>query len=310
MIRYIGGRLASLSFSIVVVSIITFSLMHSVPGGPFAFDKQPLPEFAMQNILRKYGLDRPLWEQYLNWVGAMLHGDFGIPFQSPTETVVGVIARAWPVTIAVGIPTVILAFSLGITLGTIAAFNQNSWVDSLVTFGATLGMTVPNFVVAVWLVMIFTIKLGWLPTGGWGEPKHLIMPVIAYSIGPMANIARMTRANMLEVIRSDYVRLARARGIPERLIVLRYVLRNVLIPLITIFLPIIPDLLTGSIFVETAFAVPGIGRFFAGSALQHDYPMIMAMMMLIAVVFGLTYLVTDVLYSVIDPRVRLTGDSR
>lgn len=308
MLRYIGGRLASLLFSIAAVSVITFFLMHSVPGGPFAFEKQPLPDFAMQNILRKYGLDRPVWEQYLRWVWAMLHGDFGIPFQSPTETVVGVIARTWPVTIQVGIPTIIVAFTLGITLGTIAALNQNSWLDNLVTFGATMGMTVPNFVVAIWLVMIFTIKLGWLPTGGWGEPKHLIMPVIAYSIGPAAIIARVTRTNMVEVIRSEHVRLARARGIPEHLIVRRYVLKNALIPLVTVFGPMIPDLLTGSIFIETAFAVPGLGRFFTSSALHRDYPMIMAMMLLVAVLWGLVYLVTDILYTIIDPRVRLTGE--
>jgi ABC-type dipeptide/oligopeptide/nickel transport system permease component len=308
MVRYIAARLLSLLFSIVVVSILTFVLMHSVPGGPFAFEKQPLPDFAMQNILRKYGLDRPLWEQYLNWVRAMLQGDFGIPFQSPTETVTGVIARAWPVTIQVGIPTVILAFSLGTLLGTLAALHQNSWLDNLVTFIATLGMTVPNFVLAIWLVLIFSVKLGWLPTGGWGEPKHLIMPVIAYAIAPTAVIARAVRTNMLEVIRSDFVRLARVRGLPERLVVWRYILRNALIPLVTVLLPLIPDLLTGSIFVETAFAVPGIGRFFTTSALQRDYPMIMAMMMLVAVLWGLTYLFTDILYTLIDPRVRLAGE--
>jgi len=309
MLKYVAKRLASLIFSIFAVSLITFFLMHSVPGGPFAFEKQPLPEFAMQNILRKYGLDRPVWEQYLRWVWSMLHGDFGIPFQAPLETVTQVIARTWPVTIQVGIPTVLVAFSLGLSLGAIAALKQNTWLDNLVTFGATLGMTVPNFVVAMWLVMLFSIKLRWLPTGGWGEPKHLIMPVIAYSIGPMAVIARMTRTNMLEVIRSDYVRLAYARGIPRQLVVLRYVLRNALIPLITILLPIIPDLLTGSIFIETAFAVPGLGRFFTTSALQRDYPMIMACMMLVAVLWGLTYLLTDVLYTVVDPRVRVTGEA-
>jgi peptide/nickel transport system permease protein len=305
--RYVFFRLIGLTFSIAMVSVLTFFLMHSIPGGPFAFDKQPLPDFAMNNILHKYGLDRPVYVQYLSWVGAMLHGDFGIPFQSPTETVVGVIARAWPVTMAIGIPTIIIAFSFGITLGSIAALNQNTWIDNVTTFLATLGMTIPNFVVAIWLVMIFSIKLGWLPTGGWGEPEHLIMPVIAYSIGPLALIARLTRANTLEVTRADHVRLARVRGIPRRLILWRYILRNSLIPLITIFLPLIPDLLTGSIFIETTFAIPGLGRFFTTSALQRDYPMIMAMMMLIAVVWGMTYLFTDVLYTMIDPRVRLTA---
>jgi ABC-type dipeptide/oligopeptide/nickel transport system permease component len=305
VLRYVAGRVASLTMSLIALSVVVFALMHSVPGGPFTFEKQ-MPEAAMQNILHKYGLDRPLHEQYLNWVWAMLQGDFGIPFQSPTETVTQVIARAWPVTMQVGVVTLTVAFGVGLLLGTIAAFNQNSWVDSLVTFGATLGMTVPSFVIGFTLIFVFAVELGWLPTGGWGEPRHLIMPVIAYSLAPMAVIARTTRTNMLEVIRSDYVRLARARGIPPRLIALRYVLKNASIPMITVLLPEIPNVLTGSIFVETVFAVPGLGRFFTTSALQRDYPMIMACMMLVIIVWGITFLVTDVLYTVIDPRVRLT----
>src|SRR5437867_656967 len=281
--------MASLAMSLTALSIVVFGLMHSVPGGPFSFEKQ-MPEAAMENILRKYGLDRPIHEQYLNWVWAMLHGDLGIPFQSPTETVIQVIARAWPVTMQVGVVTLTIAFGLGLLLGTIAAFNQNSWVDSLVTFGATLGMTVPSFVIGTILVFVFAVELGWLPTGGWGEPRHLIMPVVAYALAPMAVIARTTRTNMLEVIRSDYVRLARARGIPRRLIALRYVLKNAAIPMITVLLPEIPNVLTGSIFVETVFAVPGLGRFFTTSALQRDYPMIMACMMLIIIVWGITFL--------------------
>jgi len=309
MARYLLGRIASLSISITAVSVIVFSLMHSVPGGPFTFEKQ-MPEAAMQNILRKYGLDRPVYEQYFNWIGAMLRGDFGIPFQSPTETVIEVVMRAWPVTMQIGIVTILTAFILGATLGTIAAFHQNSWIDTVVTFGATLGMTVPNFVVGTVLIFVFAVQLGWLPTGGWGEWRHMIMPVVAYCLTPMALVARTTRTNLLEVIHADYVRLAEARGLPHMLIVTRYVFRNALVPLITVLLPVIPDLLTGSIFVETVFAVPGLGRFFTTSALQRDYPMIMALTMLIVVVWGLTYLITDLLYTWIDPRIRLTGEPR
>ena len=309
MIRHVVGRLFSLLFSMLVVSIFTFWLMHSVPGGPFALgEKQPLPEFAMQNIMRKYGLDRPVYEQYLRWLGAMLRGDFGIPFQSPTETVTRVIARTWPVTIAIGIPTVLISFTLGIALGAISALKQNTWIDNSVRLLAMLGMTAPNFVVAIWLVLLFTIRLGWLPTGGWGEPKHLIMPVIAYSVGPLAAVARTTRTNTLEVIRSDYVRLATMRGIPNYLVLSRYVIKNALIPMITVLLPMIPNLLTGSIFIEAAFAVPGLGRFFTTSAMTRDYPMIMALMMLAAALWGITYLITDLVYTVIDPRVRLAAD--
>jgi ABC-type dipeptide/oligopeptide/nickel transport system permease component len=210
----------------------------------------------------------------------------------------------------IGIVTILTAFTLGTTLGTIAAFHQNSWLDAVVTFGATLGMTVPNFVVGTVLIFVFAVQLGWLPTGGWGEWRHMIMPVIAYSLTPMALVARTTRTNLLEVIHADYVRLAEARGLPWALIVSRYVFRNALVPLITVLLPVIPDLLTGSIFVETVFAVPGLGRFFTTSALQRDYPMIMALTMLIVVVWGVTYLITDLLYTWIDPRIRLTGEPR
>src|SRR3954453_739176 len=208
------------------------------------------------------------------------------------------------------IVTILVAFILGATLGTIAAFNQNSWLDTFVTFGATLGMTVPNFVVGTVLIFVFAVQLGWLPTGGWGEWRHMIMPVVAYSLTPMALVGRTTPTNLLEVIHADYVRLAEARGLPRVLIVTSYVFRNALGPLITVLLPVIPDLLTGSIFVETVFAVPGLGRFFTTSALQRDYPMIMAVAMLIAVLWGLMYIVTDVLYAAIDPRVRLRGTAR
>src|ERR671933_212468 len=205
----------------------------------------------------------------------------------------------WPVTLQVGALTLLIVFPVGILLGTIAAFNQNSWIDTLVTFGATLGMTVPNFVIGATLIFVFAVQLGWLPTGGFGEPKQLIMPVIAYALGPIAVVARTTRTNLLEVIRADYVRLARARGLPRRLIVTRYVLKNALVPLITVFLPMIPNVLTGSIFVETVFAVPGIGRFFTSSALARDYPMVMACTMLVIVLWGVTYLLTDILYTLI-----------
>src|SRR4051794_29408290 len=279
--------------------------MHAVPGGPFVFEKQPLPPFAMDNINRKYGLDKPVYVQYFRWLWAVLHFDFGIPFQSPTETVVGLLKRAWPVTLLVGSITLVISFGLGTLAGVVAAIKQNSWIDRAITLTATLGLTLPNFIVAFLLVFLFSVHLHWLPTGGWGSPKQLIMPVIAYSLGPLAIIARYTRASMLEVLRSEYVRLARARGLSQRRVLVRYVLRTALIPLITVLGPTIPDILTGSIFIESAFALPGIGRFFTSSALTRDYPMIMAMMLLVAFLWGVTYLISDLLYLVADPRVRL-----
>ena len=306
MALYILRRLGGLLFSLALLSVIVFSLMHVVPGGPFSYE-QNMPDYMMQNIAHKYGLDRPVYEQYFHWLAAMLQGDFGIPYQSPTETVVQVILRAWPITLIIGAVSIAFAFGIGMLLGTIAAFNQNSWIDNLVTFGATLGMAVPSYVIGFVLIYVLSINLGLLPTGGWGEPKHLIMPVIAFSLGPMAHRRSDDADQPAGELSTEYVRLARARGIPTHLIWRRYVLKNASIPMITVLLPIIPDLLTGSIFIEAVFTIPGLGRFFTTSALNRDYPMIMAMAMMIAVMWGLMYLISDVLYAVIDPRVRLAG---
>ncbi len=307
--RYILARLVSLLFVLFAVSLITFLLMHAVPGGPFDVGERRLPEATQQAQLRKYGLDKPLWEQYVRYMWHALHFDFGVPFQSPTETVTGLIQRAWPITIRIGLLTIGLSYSLGILLGFVAALRQNTWVDYLVTFGATLGLTVPNFVVAIWLVLILSVRFQLLPTGGWGSPKQYIMPVIAYSLAPMALVARYTRVSILEVLRADYVRTARAKGLSERRVLLAHVARNALIPLVTVIGPQIPNILTGSIFIESTFRIPGLGSFFVTSTFTRDYPMILALVLLVAAVWGITYLLTDILYTILDPRIRLTGSS-
>ncbi len=305
MTQYLIGRIGGLIFAIFAASLITFLLMHSVPGGPFDETKMPLPPEAKANMLRKYGLDKPLPEQYARYMWNALHGDFGVPFQSPTETVTELIGRVWIPTLQLGLMTVLLSYSVGLTLGIVAALRQNSWLDYSVSLFATSGMTVPSFVIATWLILIFAVRLRWLPTGGWGEPKHYIMPVLAYALLPMAMVARYTRVSMLEVLHSDYVRTARSKGLNERTIVLRHVFKNASIPLITVLIVFIPDLLTGSIFIESVFRIPGLGRFFITSTFSRDYPMIMALILLIAVIWGITYLIADVLLTVVDPRVRL-----
>jgi len=308
--RYILGRLLGLAFVLFVVSLIAFLLMHAVPGGPFAPDeKGRLPEATRQAQLEKYGLDQPIYVQYVKYMWNALQLDFGVPFQSPTETVTELIARAWPVTIRIGIPTIIISYGLGTLLGFIAAVRQNSWVDYSVSFASTLGLVVPNFVVALWLILFFSVYLGWLEPGGWGKPQHYIMPVIAYSLTPMALVARYTRSSILEVMRSDHVRTARAKGLSERNVLFWHVGRNAMIPFVTILLPEIPNILTGSIFIEAAFRIPGLGRFFVTSTQARDYPMILALVLLIAVLWGITYIVTDILYTLLDPRIRLSGRS-
>jgi peptide/nickel transport system permease protein len=186
---------------------------------------------------------------------------------------------------------------------------QNSWVDYFVSFGATLGLVVPNFVIAMWLLLLFSVYLKWLDPGGWGEPQHYIMPVLAYCLAPMALVARYTRASILEVMRADHVRTARAKGLAESRVLLWHVGRNAMIPFVTILLPEIPNILTGSIFIEATFRIPGLGRFFVTSTQTRDYPMILALVLLVAAFWGITYILTDVLYTFLDPRIRVGGRS-
>lgn len=308
MARYMVGRLAGLVFVLFAVSVIAFALMQAVPGGPFGTNEKGnmnAETLAVQK--KKYGLDKPIYIQYVKYMSHAVQGDFGKPFQSPTETVTGVIARAWPVTIKIGVLTILLSYSLGSLLGYIAAKRQNSIIDYFVSFTATLGIVMPSFVVAMWMILFFSIYLGWLPPGGWGKPQHYIMPVIAYSLAPMAVVARYTRGSLIEVMRTDYVRTARSKGLSERHVMGWHVWRNALIPCVTILLPEIPNILTGSIFIEAAFRIPGLGRFFVTSAQTRDYPMILALVLLIAVLWGVTYIITDILYTVLDPRIRIAG---
>lgn len=307
MARYLVGRFASLIFVLFAVSLIAFLLMHSVPGGPFTTEKGKLPAAVQEAQFKKYGLDKPLWQQYVRYIWHALHGDFGVPFQSPTETVGGLIGRTWPVTMKIGIPTIILAYSIGTVLGFIAAMKQNTWVDYAVSFSATLGIVVPNFVIALWLILFFSVYLGWLEPGGWGTWQDYLMPVLAYSLAPMALVARYTRVSVLEAMRADYVRTARAKGLREWRVIAWHIGRNSLIPYVTILLPQIPDILTGSIFIEAVFRIPGLGRFFVTSTQTRDYPMILALVLLVAAFWGFTYILTDVLYTILDPRIRLGG---
>jgi len=205
---------------------------------------------------------------------------------------------------------ILVAFSSGLAFGIIAAIKQNTWIDYVVTFISTLGLTVPSFVIAIWLVLIFAVLLHWVPTGGWpsatnGDWKTMILPVITLALGPSALVARYTRSSLIEVIHSDYIRTARAKGLSERMVIMRHALKNALIPLITILGPQIPNLITGTIFVEVIFRVPGLGKFFVSSIYLRDYPMIMATMLLVATLWSITYLLSDILYTVVDPRIRL-----
>jgi len=305
MARYVLLRVVGLIAVLLVVTIITFALMHDVPGGPWKYGERLASEEQLAALKAKYGLDKPVWQQYFIWLRGVLRLDFGRSFQHPDETVLDLIKRTWPVTMHLGLMALALAFGIGIPLGIIAGLKQNTWIDYLATLLSIVGFVTPHFVWGILFILIFSLTLKWLPTGGWEGPRNWIMPAVVYSLAPMAAIARYTRASVLEVVHADYIRTARAKGLKERAIILRHMLPNAMIPLITALGPIVPDLITGSIFVEAIFRVPGLGQFWVTSTVARDYNMIIGLTVLWSVLIGTTYLVTDILYAYVDPRIRL-----
>lgn len=310
MARYIFLRILGLIGTLLVLSLVVFLLMHAIPGGPFDLsggDKGiTLPDAVRQEILKSAGLDKPLPLQYANYVWRAFHFDFGYSFYKPSETVNEIISRTWKVSAQLGIITFFFAAVTGITLGIISGFNQNTIIDYFTTTLAVIGTVFPNFVVAVILVVIFSVFLRWLPSGGWGEPKNWIMPVIAYSLLPMSQIARYTRTSVIEVLNQDYIRTAIAKGSSKGVLIKDHILRNAMIPILTILGPIFADVLTGSFFIETIFRIPGLGRYFTSSITARDYPMILGTTLLVAAMMSLVNLLTDILYAIFDPRIRFS----
>lgn len=305
MVVYVIRRCLSLIFVIFVISVITFIIMYSVPGGPFEERQMPLQGAQRENILRKYGMTGSIFERYIAYVSNALRGDFGYSFFSPTERVQDLIARVWGPTLILGGITIAISLPLGMWLGILAAKHKGSPLDLIINTCATALTVIPGFVIAVALIVTFSARIRLLPSGGWGGPEHLVLPVIAYALGPTATLIRYIRGLTLDELGLDYVRTARAKGLAERLIIPRHVLRNLMIPLITVFGPTIPLILTGSVFIETTFRIPGLGQYLVNSSVNRDYPMVMALTLIMAVIWGLTLLITDILYVKLDPRVEL-----
>jgi ABC-type dipeptide/oligopeptide/nickel transport system permease component len=308
MMLYIVRRVASLLVTFFVVSVLVFSLMRAMPGGPFDEDKMPLSPAARAKLNKQYGLDGPIYAQYLRYMWGVVHFDFGIPYQSPGETVSEVLSRAWPPSAVLGGLGVLIGTPIGILLGTAAALRRNSLVDYGASVVSTLGVTVPVYVVALMLMLIFGVWLDWLPTKGWGSPKAWILPVATYAIGSIAGFARYTRSSMLDILNQPFVTVLRAKGLSESRIIFRHVLRNASIPLVTIFFPTFLITATGSIFVEKMFRVPGLGHYFVSSIEKRDYPMEMSLILVLTVLVGVAYLLTDIAYTMLNPRVRIQGN--
>ena len=307
MTGYIIRRLISVAVTFIVVSIIIFLMMHSIPGGPFDAGDMPLPEAVRQKMMAQYGLDQPLYVQYLRYMWGVVQLDFGVPFQSPGETVLELLGRAWVPSLVLGGLGVLIGAPLGILLGIAAALRRNSWIDYLASALATLGLTVPVFVTSMLLILVFAVWLNWLPASGWGAPRQWILPIVAYATIPLATYARYARSAMLDTLNQPFVMVLRAKGLSESRIIFQHVLRNSAIPMVTVFLPMFIGTATGSIFVEAMFRVPGLGAYFVTSIRTRDYPLEMALMLMITVMFCLAYLVSDILYAWLNPRIRHGG---
>jgi oligopeptide transport system permease protein len=302
MLSFVLRRFLSAIPTVFLIVTISFFLIRVAPGGPFDLE-QPLEARVMENLRRIYQLDRPLIEQYGLYLAALLRGDFGPSFYFRDFTIAELFARGLPVSMTLGALALGLALITGGALGTVAAFRQNSTIDYAVTGLGAFGLTIPNFVVAPVLQIVFGLMLAWLPVGGWGSPSSLVLPVVTLALPQVAVIARMTRASMIEALRSNHIRTLRSLGLPT-LIIARHALRAAALPVVSYLGPAAAALLTGSVVVETIFGLPGVGRYFVEGALNRDYTLVMGTVVLVAVFVLLFNLLVDIAYALIDPRVR------
>lgn len=291
--------------TLFVVVTISFFLMRFAPGGPFDLER-PLDPTIMANLLKTYRMDEPLWLQYIHYIANVLRGDFGPSFVYKDNTIAQLIGQALPYSIELGGIALLLALVLGVVFGTIAALRQNGIVDFTIMTFATIGVTVPNFVMGPVLTLIFALMLSWLPAGGWGDGSlyYLALPILVLALPQVAIIARLTRGSMIEALHTDHIRTVRAYGLAPRTIIITHALRGAMLPVISYLAPAAAALLTGSAVVESIFTIPGVGRFFVIGALNRDYPLVMATVVLVAVFVIVFNLLVDIAYGLIDPRVR------
>jgi oligopeptide transport system permease protein len=305
LLRYAIRRLLSAIPTLFLIVTISFFLIRIAPGGPFDLER-PLEAKVMENLQKIYQLDKPLWQQYLIYMQNVLQGDLGPSFYFRDFTVGELFRQGMPISIQLGSWALALALALGGTLGVLAAIRQNHAYDYAVMTIATVGITVPNFVVAPLLTLLFAISLNWLPAGGWngGAAANMLLPIVTLALPQIAVIARLTRASMIESLRSNHIRTARALGLPGYAVVLTHALRGALLPVVSYLGPAAAQVLTGSVIVETIFGIPGVGRYFVQAALNRDYTLVMGTVIVIAVFIIIFNLIVDLLYAVLDPRVR------
>ena len=306
MFSYIARRLLVAVPTLLILIVISAVLMHAAPGGPFNSERKLSAE-VVANLQAKYGLDQPLYVQIWTYIrDLVLHFDFGPSFKYKDRTVNDIIAQGFPVTLVYGFWSFVIATILGIGAGVIAAIRQNTPTDYLVLSVAIIGAVLPGYVIAPILVLVFTLKLGWLPGGGWedGEWRYLVLPVIALSTGYIASIARLMRSSMLETLNSNFVRTARAKGLPEWKVITRHVMKPALLPILSYLGPVFVGMITGSVVIDMYFSTGGIGKSFVDSALNRDYSVMLGVTLLVGALTIVFNLIVDVLYAFIDPKIR------
>lgn len=309
MKRYLFKRLAMSVVTLWAVVTITFVLMHSVPGNPFAQEGK-MPKVVYDNLQAKYGLDKPLTDQYVIYLKNLLKGDFGDSMKSRVETVNDMIERGFPVSARLGLQALVLALCFGPALGALAALYQNKVPDYIAMIIAIIGISVPSFIMGTVLIQFIARNVEWLPIAGWGTWKHSLLPSFAMSLMPMATMARLMRSSMLEVLGQDYIKTAKSKGITKAAVILKHAVRNAILPVVSILGTTISNLVVGSFVIEKIFGIPGLGRFFVQSISNRDYTLIMGTTIFYAGILIIMLFLVDIAYMFIDPRIKLTKEGR
>ncbi|HDZ9509982.1 TPA: oligopeptide ABC transporter permease OppB [Vibrio cholerae] len=305
MLKFIAKRIFEAIPTMLVLITISFFLMRYAPGNPFSSER-PLPPEVMANINAKYGLDKPVSEQYLTYLTNIVQGDFGPSFKYKDYTVNELIASALPVSVKIGLAAFVFTVIMGVTVGTIAALKQNTWIDYTIMSTAMLGVVMPSFVLAPVLIYIFAIQFSLFPAGGWqdGGFEYMALPVLCMSLLYVATFARITRGSMIETLNSNFIRTARAKGLSYGYIVVKHALKPALLPVVSYMGPAFVGIITGSVVIETIFGLPGIGKLFVNAAFNRDYSLVMGVTILIGFLFILFNAIVDILLAYIDPKIR------
>ncbi|MFD7521216.1 ABC transporter permease [Paenibacillus chitinolyticus] len=305
MFRYILQRLFYAIITLWLIITVTFVLMKLLPGNPLGEASLKMSKENFQILLAQYGLDKPEWQQYLIYLKNVIKGDLGVSFQFPARDVTSMISSGFKPSFELGIYSICVALVFGLLLGIIAALNHNKWQDRTAIFIAVIGVSIPSFVLGPLLAYYIGNKLGWLPAALWKGPSYKILPTLALSFGTLANVARMMRTSMLDVLNQDYIKTAKAKGLASHTVVWRHTIRNAIMPVVTIIGPVFAGLITGTLVVEQVFSVPGLGKQLVNAIYSNDYTVISGMTIFYSAILIVVILITDILYGYIDPRIRL-----